>query len=74
MAITVLCERESASDQGAGFAAVRIGAEPAAVGPSAAGVIEMEFANGSRMRVTGGVDPAILAAALAVLASNGGRP
>jgi len=36
-------------------------------------MIEMEFANGSRMRVTGAVDPAMLAATLAVLASNGGR-
>jgi len=33
----------------------------------------MEFANGSRMRVTGAVDSALLAAALAVMASNGGQ-
>ena len=56
------------------FAAVAIAPErPAAVAPSAGGMIEMEFANGSRMRVTGAVDPAMLAATLAVLASNGGR-
>ena len=46
-----------------------VAAEPA----SAAGMIEMEFANGSRMRVTGAVDSAMLAAALAVMASNGGQ-
>ncbi len=51
-----------------------IAAEPAAVSSSAAGMIEIEFANGSRMRVSGAADPAIMAAALAVLASNGGRP
>ena len=56
------------------FAAVAIAPErPAAVAPSAGGMIEMEFANGSRMRVTGAVDPTMLAATLAVLASNGGR-
>jgi transposase len=43
------------------------------VGSSAAGTMEMEFANGSRMRVSGAVEPAMLAAALAVMASNGGR-
>ena len=74
MAITVLSEREPESGQGACFAAVRIAAEPAVVSPSAAGAIEIEFANGSRMRVSGAVEPAIVAATLAVLASNGGRP
>jgi hypothetical protein len=33
----------------------------------------MEFANGSRMRVTGSVDAAMLAAALAVMVSNGSQ-
>ena len=74
MAMTVLSEREPASGQGVRFAAVHIAAEPAAVGLPTSGVIEMEFANGSRIRVSGAVDPAILAAALAVMASNGGRP
>jgi transposase len=50
-----------------------IGTEQASIGSLAAGIIEMEFANGSRMRVTGAVDPRTLAASLAVLASNGGR-
>jgi hypothetical protein len=36
-------------------------------------MIEMELANGSRMRVTGTVNSAMLAAALAVMASNGGQ-
>jgi transposase len=48
-----------------------IAAKPASIGSPAAGTIEMEFANGSRMRVTGAVDSAMLAAALAVMASNG---
>lgn len=47
--------------------------EPASVGSLAAGVIEMEFANGSRMRVSGAVDQAILAASLAVMLSHGGQ-
>jgi transposase-like protein len=50
-----------------------ITAEPASTGSPAAGTIEMEFANGSRMRVTGAVNSAMLAAALAVMASNGGQ-
>ena len=45
----------------------------ASIGTPAAGMIEMEFANGSRMRVTGVVDAAMLAAALAVMASNGSQ-
>jgi transposase len=69
----VLSEREATSGHEAQFAAVRIAVEPAAVSSPAAGTIEMEFANGSRMRVTGAVDPAILAAALAVMAINGGQ-
>jgi hypothetical protein len=37
------------------------------------GVIEVEFANGSRMRITGVVDPATLAAAISVLNGAGRR-
>ena len=70
-------EGKATPSQSAGFTAVRIAPErplvPAAVAASGAGMIEMEFANGSRMRVTGPVDPAMLAAALVVVASNGGR-
>ena len=58
------------------FAAVRIGSEPiSAAVPSAAiagGLIEIEFANGSRMRVTG-ADGAALSAAIVALASSGRR-
>jgi transposase len=50
-----------------------IAAEPASIGSPVGGTIEMEFANGSRMRVTGVVDAAMLGAALAVMASNGGQ-
>jgi transposase len=70
-------EGKPPSAQGVRFAAVAVAQAPpilpAAVLPSGAGAIEFEFANGSRMRVTGAVDPTMLGAALAVLASNGGR-
>jgi len=52
-----------------GFAPVRIAAAPAGVG--SAGMIEIEFAAGARMRITGAVDVAALTAAVAALA--GGR-
>ena len=58
------------SQPAATFAAVRIAADPAPAGLPAAGTIEVEFANGSRMRITGAVDPATLAAAVAMLASG----
>jgi transposase len=53
------------------FAAVRIAAEPAPSGLPGRGLIEVEFANGSRMRITGAVDPAVLTTTIATLA--GGR-
>jgi transposase len=34
------------------------------------GAIEIEFASGARMRITGAVDPAILTAAVAALADG----
>jgi transposase len=55
------------------FAAVRIAAPPAVAASPAAGLIEVEFANGSRMRISGAVDPAALGATVAVLASSGRR-
>ena len=61
------------SQPAASFAAVRIAAEPAATDLPVPGLIEVEFANGSRMRITGAVDPATLAAAVAALMS-GVRP
>jgi transposase len=59
----------------AAFAAVQIAAEPAPAALPAAGLIEVEveFANGSRMRISGAVDPATLGATVAVLASSGRR-
>ena len=55
------------------FAAVQIASQPAAAVIPAAGLIEVEFANGSRMRISGAVDPAALGATVAVLASHGRR-
>jgi len=53
------------------FAAVRVAAEPASMAcfPSS-GMIDIEFANGARMRITGAVDLAALSAAVAGLASG----
>ena len=61
------------SQPAASFAAVRIAAEPALSGLPAPGLIEVEFANGSRMRITGAVDPAMLTTTIAVLAGGGRR-
>ena len=49
------------------FAAVQIAADPAPAASTAAGLIEVEFANGSRMRISGPMDPATLGATVAVL-------
>jgi transposase len=51
----------------AGFAPVRKAAEPLPASMLAPGTIEVEFANGSRIRITGSVDPAALAAAVSAL-------
>lgn len=55
------------------FAAVRIVAGPVPAGLPAAGLIEVEFANGSRMRLSGAVDAATLTTTLATLAGGGRR-
>jgi len=55
------------------FAPVRIAAEDEPAPLPAAGTIEVEFANGSRMRITGAVDPATLSTAAGVLSSGGRR-
>jgi transposase len=52
-----------------GFAAVRV-AWPASMALPAPGLIEIEFASGARMRITGSADPATLAAAVASLAGS----
>ena len=48
------------------------GPTPGPVGPVGGGAIEIEFAAGARMRITGAVDAATLKAAVAALAD--GRP
>jgi transposase len=65
-----LCRQPQATST---FAAVQVAAEPMAAGMSASGTIDIEFANGSRMRVTGVVDPATLAAMVTTLTSVGRR-
>jgi len=47
-----LCAREGATTD---FAAVRIAAD--AAGTAASGLIEIEFANGTRLRIAGAADP-----------------
>jgi transposase len=61
------------SQPAASFAAVRIAAEPALAGLPATGLIEVEFANGSRMRISGAVDPGTLTTTIATLAVGGRR-
>ncbi len=46
------------------------GAPPGPVGLAGGGAIEIEFAAGARMRITGAVDTATLKAAIAVLADG----
>ena len=66
-------EPKDATEQHTGFVPARVvpasGATPGSVEP--AGAIEIEFAAGVRMRITGAVDAATLKAAVAALA--GGR-
>jgi transposase len=52
------------------FAPVQIASGPAPGGLAAPGAIEIEFATGTRMRITGAVDPAMLTAAVAALAEG----
>jgi transposase len=64
-----LCGR---AEDGSRFAAVAIATEPS-VGsgtalPASAGLIEIEFTSGARLRVTGAVDPATISALIAALA------
>ena len=59
--------RQQCIQQPVGFAPVRI-APDAGVGRP--GTIEIEFATGARMRITGAVDAAVLTAAVAVLAEG----
>jgi transposase len=57
--------RRLCGPQQAAFAAVRVAPEP--VG---SGLIEIEFAGGTQLRIRGAVDPATLSTALAALTSG----
>jgi transposase len=61
------------AQQAPAFAAVQVTAEPSPASVSAPGMIEIEFANGSRMRVSGVIDAPALAAMVTTLASVGRR-
>jgi transposase len=62
-----LCQRDESA--AATFAAVTVSAEPVLPPtlPAPSGVIEIEFANRARLRITGAVDAATLSAAVAAL-------
>ena len=62
--------RQLRARQGIGFAPVRIAPEVAPAGLADRGAIEIEFAGGARMRITGAVDPGMLTAAVAALADG----
>jgi len=65
-----LCAR---AQPAANFAAVRIAAEPAPNGIPGSGTIEVEFANGSRVRITGPTDRSLVRAMITILAKAGRR-
>jgi transposase len=50
-----------------GYAPVQIAGETPLVGSAGPGTIEIEFAAGARMRISGAADPATLAAVVAAL-------
>ncbi len=65
-----LCQRR---EDAAAFAAVRLATEQASAAPALpmlAGMIEIEFATGVRMRITGAVDPATLSAAVVAVTTR----
>jgi transposase len=69
-------EPKDATEQQMGFVPARVipesGAAPGPVGAAGGGAIEIEFAGGARMRITGAVDAATLRAVVAALVD--GRP
>ena len=66
-----LCARRGAASR---FAAVQIVGETAARGlPAPVGVIEIELADATRVRITGAVDAATVSAAVGALAAKGRR-
>jgi len=64
-----LCRRDEAPSR---FAAVTVSAEPVSTPalPTPPGVIEIEFASGARLRITGAVDAATLSAAVGALVAG----
>jgi transposase len=63
-----LCARQGVASR---FAPVQIIGEPAAPGlPAPVGVIEIELAGGTRLRITGAVDAATVTAAVAALVAK----
>ena len=67
-------EPKDATGQQVGFAPAMVvtesGTTPGPVRPAGSGAIEIEFAAGARMRITGAVDAATLKAAVAALADG----
>ena len=62
--------RQARAQAPIGFAPVRIASGPGSAALTVGGAIEIEFANGTRMRIAGAVDAATLAAAVAALADG----
>jgi transposase len=65
-----LCARQQPTGD---FVAVGIAAEPAPSGVATTGSIEVEFANGSRVRITGPADASLVRAMVTSLARAGRR-
>jgi transposase len=67
-------EQKGAAEQQIGFVPAVVGPEPEAAVPApaelAGGAIEIEFASGARMRITGTVDQATLTATVTALAEG----
>jgi transposase len=67
-------EPKDAAAQQMGFVPAMVvgesGPTPGPVGPASSGAIEIEFAAGARMRITGTVDAVMLKAAVAALADG----
>ena len=75
--LTNAVEGKPAPDAQVRFVPVAIAPEapalPAAIAAAAAGVIEVEFAAGDRMRITGGVEPSLVSALIERLAKSRGQ-
>lgn len=56
-----------------GFAPVRIASGPAPDGAAGVGTIEIEFAGGARMRISGAADPATVSVVIKALARDARR-